>query len=95
MKIIMLVRIHLPLCVCVCVCVFSQRRNVNVMINAYMFDPFSSIYILGRLRERERREKEREKRREREGEEEYSTKERMESVYNLSLPPEWWVGTSD
>lgn len=54
-------------CVYVCVCMFSQRRNVNVMINAYMFDPFSSIYIyIGQTEseregEREREEREREK----------------------------------
>jgi hypothetical protein len=58
------------------------------MINAYMLDPFSYI-LVDRERESEREKKKRER--------EYSTKngkERMENVYNLSLPPEWWVGTS-
>jgi hypothetical protein len=63
------------------------------MINAYMLDP-SPIYIYWVDRDRER---EREKKRE-EGERESiarkNGKERMENVYNLSLPPEWWVGTS-
>jgi hypothetical protein len=62
------------------------------MINAYMLDPFSYI-LVDRERERERERAREKKRRERE----YSTKngkERMENVYNLSLPPEWWVGTS-
>jgi len=57
-----------------------------------MLDPFSYIYILGRPRQRER-EKKREER-ERESIARKNGKERMENVYNLSLPPEWWVGTS-
>lgn len=45
-------------------------------------------------------EKESKREREREKEERESIarkngKERMENVYNLSLPPEWWVGTSE
>jgi hypothetical protein len=50
-----------------------------------MLDPFSFILV---DIEREREKKKRESKARKNG------KERMENVYNLSLPPEWWVGTS-
>jgi hypothetical protein len=54
-----------------------------MMINAYMLDPFSYILV---DRERESEEKKKESIARKNG------KERMENVYNLSLPPEWWGG---